>query len=165
MGSVDIHRRLAKELRMPKVDLDSIEQSNRTGYPAPYNGDVANRWVRRVGKATGLTEIGISHVVLQPGAWSSQRHWHEGTDEFVVMLEGEAVLVEEDGETVLRPGDMAVFPKDVANGHHLINRSDTPCTFLAIDNRGGEGDCHYPDVDLHLDISAMKFTHKDGRPY
>lgn len=150
---------------MPKIDLKSIEQSNRTSYPAEFTHQVSERWVRRVGKASGLTRIGVSHVVLQPGAWSSQRHWHEGTDEFVVILEGEAVLVENDGETFLRPGDMAVFPKDVANGHHLINRSDQPCTFLAIDNQGAPGDCHYPDIDLHLSIAKMEFIHKDGTAY
>lgn len=150
---------------MPKVNLDSIEQTNRTSYPAPFDEQVAERWFRRVGKAGGLTEIGVSHVMLQPGAWSSQRHWHEGTDEFVVMLEGEAVLVENEGETILRAGDMAVFPKDVANGHHLINRSERPCVFLAVDNQRGAGDCHYPDIDLHLDIAAMRFTHKDGAGY
>ena len=74
-----------------------------------------------------------------PAAWSSQRHWHEGEDEFVVMLEGEAVLVEEEGETILRAGDCAVFPKDVANGHHLVNRSDRPCAFLAVGCRHGDG--------------------------
>ena len=150
---------------MPKVDLESIKQTNRSSYPPPYNEDVAGRWYRRVGKAGGLTEIGISHVVLEPGAWSAQRHWHEGLDEFVVMLDGEAVLVEDDGETVLRAGDCAAFPKDVANGHHLVNRSDRPCTFLAIDNRRGEGDCHYPDADLHYDVGSNRFTHKDSTPY
>lgn len=150
---------------MPKVDLDAIEQSSRTSYPSPFDRDVAGRSVRRLAKASGLTEIGVSHVVLDSGAWSSQRHWHNGTDEFVVMLEGEAVLIEDGGETILRAGDMAAFPKDVPNAHHLINRSDRPCAFLAIDNRGGEGDCHYPDVDLHLDIAKMRFVHRDGAPY
>jgi uncharacterized cupin superfamily protein len=150
---------------MPKIDLDSIEQTNRTGYPPPFNEDVKGRWYRRLGKAAGLTEIGISHCVLEPGAWSAQRHWHHGLDEFVVMLEGEAVLVEEGGETVLRAGDCAAFPKDVANGHHLVNRSDRPCAFLAIDNRRGEGDCHYPDIDLLWNASEGKYTHKDGTAY
>jgi uncharacterized cupin superfamily protein len=150
---------------MPKVDLAAIEQTSRTGYPPPYDEDVKGRAYRRVGQAAGLTEIGASHVVLQPGGWSSQRHWHEGLDELVVMLDGEAVLVEEDGETVLRPGDIAVFPKDVANGHHLVNRSDRPCSFVAVDNRRGEGDCHYPDADLRWDAAKSRYTRKDGTPY
>lgn len=150
---------------MPKVTIASIPRTNRTGYPSPYDRDVAGRWYRRVGEAAGLTEIGVSHVVLEPGAWSSQRHWHEGLDEFVVMLDGEAVLVEESGETVLRAGDCAAFPKDAPNGHHLVNRSDRRCAFLAIDNRRGEGDCHYPDADLRYDAASGRYMRKDGTPY
>ena len=150
---------------MPRLDLETIEQTDRTGYPPPFSENVAGRLYRRIGKATGLTELGISHVVLQPGAYSAQRHWHEGIDEFVVMLDGEAVLVEDDGETVLRPGDCASFPKDVANGHHLINKSDRPCTFLAIDNRRNEGDCHYPDVDLLYQAATGRMTRKDGSAF
>ena len=148
---------------MPKVDIERIEQSSSTGYPAPFNHDVAGRAYRRIGEATGLTEIGASQVNLQPGAWSSQRHWHEGLDEFLVMIEGEAVLVEDDGETVLRSGDCASFPKDVANGHHLVNRSDRPCTFIVVDNRRGEGDCHYPDIDLHWDAVNDRYVKKSQR--
>ena len=150
---------------MPKIDLDSVRQTNRTGYPSPFSEDVAGRFYRRIGKAGGLTEIGVSHVVLEPGAVSSQRHWHNGIDEFVVVLEGEAMLVENDGETVMRAGDCASFPKDVANGHHLVNRGERPCTLLAIDSRRDEGDCHYPDIDLHFDAAGGRMTHKDGTPY
>ncbi len=150
---------------MPKIDLEGIEPTNRTGYPPPYDRDVAGRWYRRLGPPSGLTDMGVSHVTLEPGAWSSQRHWHEGIDEFVVMLEGEAVLVEDSGETVLRPGDCAAFPKDVANGHHLVNRSSAPCSFLAFDVQRAEGDCHYPDADLHFEVKGDRYTRKDGAPY
>jgi uncharacterized cupin superfamily protein len=99
--------------------------------------------------------------VLDPGGVSSQRHWHEGIDEFVVMLEGEAVLVEDEGETLLRPGDCAAFPKDVPNGHYLVNRSDAPCTFVAV-GKPSDTDCHYPDIDMHLD-AARGFIRKSER--
>ncbi len=82
---------------MPRIDLDSIEQQNTTGYPAPFDADVAGRWVRRLAPPTGMTRLGASHVTLRPGGWSSQRHWHEGEDEFLVMLSGEAVLIEDGG--------------------------------------------------------------------
>lgn len=150
---------------MPKIDLDTIPQTNATTYPMPIAAEMARRHYRRLGPPSGLTDIGVSHVVIEPGGISSQRHWHEGIDEFLVMLDGEAVLVEEDGETVLRPGDCAAFPKDVPNGHHLVNRSDRNCTFVAVDGRRSEGDCHYPDADLHWDHAAQRYTHKDGTPY
>jgi uncharacterized cupin superfamily protein len=146
---------------MPKLDLDAIAQTNATGYPAPYAEAMAKRHYRRLAPAAGIADFGASHVVLEPGGISSQRHWHEGEDELVVMLDGEAVLIEEGGETVLRPGDIAAFPKGVPDGHHLVNRSGAPCTFVAID-RPAASDCHYPDVDMHLDAASGAFVRKDG---
>jgi len=149
---------------MPKLDLEAIESINRTGYPPPYSEPMAKRHYRRLAPAAGLTDFGASHVTLDPGGISSQRHWHEGEDEFLVMLEGEAVLVEDDGETRLVAGDCAAFPKGVANGHHLVNRGDRECIFVVV-GRAAATDCHYPDIDLHLDASTGAYTHKDGRAY
>lgn len=132
---------------MPRIDPEIVALTNTTGYPPPHDQAVAHRWVRRLGPALGLTDFGVSHVVLKPGGASSQRHWHEDEDEFVVMLAGEAVLVENDARTLMRPGDMAVFPKGEPNGHHLLNQSDDDCAFLAF-GRPPSGDCHYPDIDL-----------------
>jgi uncharacterized cupin superfamily protein len=149
---------------MPKLDLDSIEQTSRTGYPMPYAAQMTGRHYRRLADPAGLSDFGVSHVVLEPGGISSQRHWHEGEDEFVVLLEGEAVLIEDEGETVMRAGDCAAFAKGVANGHQLANRSARPCIFVAI-GRPSETACHYPDIDMHLDAASGTFTHKDGSAY
>ena len=149
---------------MPKLDLDSIEQINRTGYPPPYDAPMAKRHYRRIAPATGLDDFGVSHVVLEPGGISSQRHWHSGEDEFIVMLDGEAVLIEDAGESVMHAGDCAVFLKGVADGHQLVNRGDRPCTFVAV-GKPAISDCHYPDIDMHLDGASGRFTHKDGTPF
>ncbi|MEZ0495198.1 cupin domain-containing protein [Sphingomonas sp. IW22] len=148
---------------MPKLDLDAIPQDNRTGYPPEYADVVQGRLYRRLAPVAGLSDFGASHVVLRPGAWSAHRHWHEGEDELVVMLAGEAVLVEEDGETILRPGDIAAFPKGVANGHVLQNRSEADCVYLAI-GRPSDSDCHYPDIDPHL-FDGTRFAHRDKTPF
>lgn len=147
---------------MPKLDLDSIPQTNSTGYPDPFDKDVAGRWYRRLSPASGLTHFGASHVVLKPGAWSSQRHWHETEDELLVMLSGEATLVDDAGRTVLQPGDVCAWPAGEENGHHLVNESGADCCFLVVS--GGErtgGD--YPDIDMVF--TAEGYLHKDGTPY
>lgn len=146
---------------MPKLDLAAIPQTNATGYPPQYADAVQGRWYRRLGDAVGLKDFGVSHVVLQPGAWSSQRHWHEGEDEVVVMLAGEAVLVDDAGETPLCAGDVAAFPKNDGNGHVLQNRSDRPCVFVAV-GRAADTACHYPDIDMHLAAGANEQRRKDG---
>jgi uncharacterized cupin superfamily protein len=148
---------------MPKVDLESIEQVNRTGYPPPFDQEVAGRWYRRLAPATGLTDFGASHVVLKPGAWSSQRHWHDGEDEFLVMISGEAVLVEDEGRSILRAGDIAAWPKGTGNGHHLRNESEEDCSFVVVGggtNTGGG----YSDIDM-LFTPDNRYVHKNGSPY
>jgi uncharacterized cupin superfamily protein len=148
---------------MPKISLDAIPQTNATGYPPPFDAEVQGRWYRRLAPASGLTDFGASHVVLKPGAWSSQRHWHDGEDEMVIMLSGEAVLIEDAGETVMKAGDVAAWPKGSTNGHHLINRSDRDCVFVAIGGgvRTGGG---YSDIDM-LFTADGRYTHKDGSDY
>jgi uncharacterized cupin superfamily protein len=149
---------------MPKIDLESIEQITKTTYPAPFAAAMGKRHSRRIGAVFDLADFGVNHVVLEPGGISSQRHWHEDEDEFVAMLDGEAVLIEDDGETVLRAGDCAVFPKGVANGHHLVNRSDRDCSFVAV-GKPPLSNCHYSDIDMTWDGAGGRYTHKDGTPY
>lgn len=148
---------------MPKIDLEKLEQTNNTGYPPPFNEPVAGRWQRKIGEAAELSELGARHVVLEPGAWSSQRHWHHGEDELLVMLSGRAVLVEDDGETELGPGDIVAWAKGVRNGHHLINRSGQPCSFVCV-SAGQEAGGEYPDIDM-MWTPDSRFVHKDGTPY
>ncbi len=146
---------------MPKAKLEKIEETNRTGYPPPLDAPVAGRRYRRLAPALGLTDFGASLVRLEPGAWSSQRHWHEGEDELLVMIEGEATLVEDDGRTPVRAGDVVAWPKGEQNGHHLINESAAECRFLVVAGTS-ETDCHYPDVDLRHDASRDRYVRKDG---
>ena len=129
---------------MPKVDLEPIAPSNATGYPDPFHQEVQGRWWKRIAPLAGLTELGASHVTLEPGAWSSQRHWH-------------------DGESEIGPGDILAWAKGSTNGHHLINRSNGPCTFVAISAgpRTGGG---YSDIDMVFTDDG-RFCRRDGTEY
>lgn len=149
---------------MPKVDLDSIEATNSTDYPKPFDREVQGRWYQRIGPVGGLTDFGVSRVRLEPGAWSSQRHWHESEDEFLVMLEGEAVLVEDDGRTVLKAGDCAAWPKGSRNGHHLRNESERDCVFICMGGGTRTGGA-YSDIDMTFGAEPGQYFHKDGTPY
>jgi uncharacterized cupin superfamily protein len=148
---------------LPKIDLNKIPQTNATGYPPQFADVVQGRWYRRLAPATGLTEFGVSHVTLIPGAWSSQRHWHEGEDEFVVMLSGEAILIDDTGRHIMKAGDCAAFPKGDGNGHVLVNEGEIDCIFIAV-GRKSETACHYPDIDMHLPANGH-FVRKDGSDF
>lgn len=147
---------------MPKIDLSSIDPVARTSYPAPYAKAVTGRIYQRLTGPAGLTDFGVNLVTLEPGAWSSQRHWHEIEDEFVIMLEGEAVLIDDSGRTPMKAGDCASFPKGDGNGHHLVNEGDAPARFMVVGANGFPGAAHYPDIDLFIDGNEGRYRRKDG---
>ena len=152
---------------MPKLDMSSIVPRTGSGYPAPYAQAVAGRIQHNLGDAGGLTQFGVKLCRLLPGAWSSQRHWHENEDEFVMVLDGEVVLIENDGEDILRAGDCATHKAGVANGHHLVNRSANDAVFIVMGTRAKKETAHYPDIDLKAvnDGDGFRYYHTDGRPY
>ena len=100
---------------------------------------MGDRVKRRLGDACGLTRFGVNLVTLPPGGQSALRHWHTLEDEFVYVLEGEVVLVTDDGEQVLRAGDCAGYPAGKPDGHHFVNRSGAPARYLEVGNRDRGG--------------------------
>jgi len=150
---------------MSRLDLSSIPVVGGTGYPEPFAELVEGRTKQALGDAGGLTQFGVNLVELQPGAASSQRHWHSHEDEFVMVVSGELVLVTDEGETLMRAGDCAAFQAGKPNGHHLINRSWGPGVFLCVGSRIQGDSATYPDIDLRYDGDTRTFLHKDGTPY
>jgi uncharacterized cupin superfamily protein len=100
---------------------------------------------------------------LPPGAWSSQRHWHERQDEFVYVLEGEVTLVTDEGETVLTAGMVVGFRAGEPNGHHLTNRSNSVARVLEMGTRTAVETAHYPDIGMMYREGEGYLT-PDGRP-
>jgi uncharacterized cupin superfamily protein len=150
---------------MKKIDPQSAPQGRGTRYPPPHDAPCRERHWLRLGDAAGLTQIGVNLVTLEPGVWSSQRHWHEKEDEFVYMIEGELVLITDAGEEIVRPGDSVGFKAGVRDGHHFVNRSDKPARFLAIGTRDESDTGEYPDIDLRFNRTEPIFTRKNGEPF
>ena len=150
---------------MPKVDIAAAPERKGSGYPAPFDAPCADRIRQRLGNAGGLVDFGVNLMHLPPGAWSSQRHWHSHEDEFVYVLEGELVLVDDAGESVLHAGDCAAFPKNSRNGHHMINRSGRTAVYLEVGSRSAADLITCSDVDLMSPAADGRFLHKDGTPY
>ena len=152
---------------MPKVDVSKAKVRTGTNYPPQFQNVVQGREKSVLGDLVGLTQFGVNLTRLKPGAASALRHWHENEDEFVYILEGELVLIEDEGETLLRPGDAAGFKAGVANGHHLVNKTQRDAVYLEIGTRAPTERAHYPDVDLEFirDKDKVQVCHKSGEPY
>ncbi len=149
---------------MPKLDLAAVPVKSGSIYPSPYKEMMAGRSSLRLGDAGGLTQFGVNLVILAPGALSSLRHWHLNEDEFVMVTMGECTLVQDAGETVMRPGDCAAFKAGDPDGHHFINRTDREARFLVVGTKAPREVATYSDVDLRVEMEGGKarFTYKDG---
>lgn len=149
---------------MAKLDLSQVALKTGSTYPAPYAAEMGDRGWLPVGEVGGLTQFGVNIVVMQPGSKSSLRHWHSHEDEFLMMLSGELVLVDDGGEQVLAPGECAGYAAGDKNAHHLINRSASEAKVLVAGWRDRADICTYPDVDMsvRLDGNQNRFTRGDG---
>jgi uncharacterized cupin superfamily protein len=152
---------------MPKIDIANIPLDTSSKYPAQFKAAVEGRQRKRIGNAAGLDQFGVNICTLKPGAASSLRHWHQNEDELVFVLEGEVVLCEDGGETLLRAGDAAGWKAGVANGHCLINRTQRDAVFIEVGTRANSERATYPDIDLAVnrDGKDARYTHKSGAPY
>ena len=150
---------------MPKIDVSAVPVRVGTGYPPVFNDVCAGRTRKKLGDAGGLEAFGVNLMTLPPGKWSSQRHWHSHEDEFVYVLEGELTLVENEGETILRPGDCAAFPRGTGNGHHLRNHGSTVAVYLEVGSRHPDDTTACSDIDLMSSNRDGRFVHRNGAPY
>ena len=153
-----------------KLELSTLPWASGTRYPRRFNqthGDITARRWQRVGEAAGLQGFGVNRVVLAPGAVSSLRHWHTTEEEFVVVLEGQVVMLTNAGETPMQAGDMVGFPANFPDGHCFVNRSGAPAVLLGIGTRRDDDETHYSDVDLRAkaDRDGGGYVSRAEQPY
>ena len=150
-----------------RFDIAGLTAVVGTLYPSPFDLPCRARERTKLGDAADLTQFGVNLCRLPPGAWSSQRHWHTGEDEFVYVVSGEVVLVTDGGEEVLRAGDSAGFPAGDTNGHCFQNRSDRDVQILEVGTRVPGDTADYPDIDMVAPAGGKPaaYTHRDGTPY
>jgi uncharacterized cupin superfamily protein len=147
---------------------DAPPRARQTGYPADMARMVAGRSKHPLGDLFGLTNFGVNFTRLAPGAYSALRHAHEKQDEFIYLLEGEAVLITDAGETILGAGMCAGFKAGTGDAHHLHNRSQADVLFLEVGDRSAGDAVSYPDNDVVAVFGAdgkWSYTRKDGTPY
>ncbi|MBS0534121.1 MAG: cupin domain-containing protein [Proteobacteria bacterium] len=153
---------------MPKIDVSKLpSRQGSPNYPPAFQPVCAGRHKTPLGNAAGITQFGVNLTRLEPGAATSVRHWHENEDEFVFILMGECVLIENEGETILKPGDAAGFKAGVANAHTIVNRSQGDVVLIEVGTRAPVERAHYPGEDLKFerDGTVLRVLHRDGTPY
>jgi uncharacterized cupin superfamily protein len=150
------------------VAADVPARTKPTSYPEPFASRMAGREKRPLGDFFGLSNFGVNLTRLIPGAGSALRHAHATQDEFLYILEGNPVLVTDQGETTLAPGMCTGFKAGTGNGHQLVNRTNTDVLYLEIGDRSAGDSVTYPDDDLKTVFGSdgkWHFVHKNGTPY
>ncbi|MGL4280036.1 MAG: cupin domain-containing protein [Albidovulum sp.] len=143
---------------------DSVpETEGVSGYPDPYNLGRGKLFYRHYTEAGGLTQFGAAVETLLPGGQSSQMHWEEHEDEFLLMLSGRVTVVEDGKETEIGPGDTCVWKAGTPVAHCLKNKGTAPATYLIVGTRDPENITHYPGLDMLA--TPRGYTHLDGTPY
>jgi len=149
------------------VAKSAAPRARATSYPEPFAARMRGRVKRPLGDHFGLGNFGVNLTTLAPGGSSALFHCHSRQDEFVYIVEGDLVLVTENGEQHLRAGTCFGFPAG-GTAHHLINRSAQEAVYLEIGDRSDGDEVSYPNDDIRAVLRAdgtWVYTHKDGRPY
>ena len=111
------------------------------------------RTEERFGDVAGLRLMGVNIVTLVPGERSAQRHWHSGSDEFVMVLDGTATVVEGETRTEIGPGDMALWRAGDETAHQVLNLTDAPLRYLCAGTNPPHETVRYPDESETLIFS------------
>jgi uncharacterized cupin superfamily protein len=151
---------------VPRIDVSKIPSQPIPSYPKEFAHVISGRHKQRIGDAVGLTQFGVNITRIEANSASALRHWHEQEDEFIYVLEGELILHENDGETVLKAGDCAGFKANSGVAHCLINRTNRDATYLEVGTRAKSERVHYPDVDFMMerDQSGRRWFRRSGEP-
>jgi uncharacterized cupin superfamily protein len=152
----------------PLVATQAPPRALQTVFPPALAVHAQGRLRRPLGDPFGLTNFGVNHTRLAPGAKSSLRHAHTKQDELVYVLEGRPTLVTSDGEWTLEPGMCAGFKAGDGNAHHLCNRTEADVVLLEVGDRTTGDEVEYPDDDVKVVNAAdgrRIVLHKDGRAY
>jgi uncharacterized cupin superfamily protein len=149
------------------VATDAPIRTKPSVYPQPFASRMAGRLKRPLGDLFGLTNFGVNLARLAPGSVSSLRHAHTRQDEFIFVLEGNPVLLTDEGRTELAPGMCAGFKAGTGNAHCLVNESGAEVVYLEVGDRTPGDSGSYPDDDLEARLvdGKWQFFHKDGTPY
>ncbi|MBD2388435.1 cupin domain-containing protein [Cylindrospermum sp. FACHB-282] len=150
------------------VNPENVPSRTTSIYPDEFKPLLGGRVKQALGNAAGLKNFGVNLVTLAPGSCSALRHWHSKQDEFIYVIEGEVTLVTNEGEQVLQRGMVAGFPAEKADGHQLINKSQTVVVYLEIGDRTPDDQVYYPEHDLVAKSDPQGnwiFTHRDGTLY
>jgi uncharacterized cupin superfamily protein len=108
------------------------------------NGKTFVAKVGRVGKTLGLSKIGCTLHVVQPGKRAWPFHRHHVVDELIYVISGAGEYRYGDENLAVRAGDLASAPAG-GKAHQLINSGKEELRYLTISSMDEVDIIEYPD--------------------
>lgn len=112
-----------------------------------------------LGRALGAERTGFGVYELEPGQATWPYHFELGSEEWLLVIEGEIVLRTPEGERTLRAGDVACFPEGPAGAHAVRNDSAAAARFAMPSVDDPSGAAVYPDSGKIL-VYGPGFSHR-----
>jgi uncharacterized cupin superfamily protein len=110
-------------------------------------GEIPPGWCTKGRRLVRTGEAGVtaSVYVVEPGEKQVPYHFHHGTEEILLVLEGTPTLRTPAGERVLSPGDVVHFPRGPEGAHQVRNDSDDAVRVVVADAPRSPDIVEYPD--------------------
>lgn len=127
---------------MPKVfHVDPGQFEPRTSALS----DFVWRTSPRYGQLAGSKHMQVDVRSLAPDRFSFPYHFHRASEEFFLVLSGEATLRTPEGFQRLAANDLAFFEEGPGGAHQLYNHGAEPCVYLDVRATFGIDVTEYPD--------------------
>ncbi len=112
--------------------------------------DAGEDWSGGGGHAKRLPrgeKLGATVYELGPGNFCVY-HFHHASEEMLVVLDGEMTMKTEQGEQLVRRGEVVIFPVGPAGAHGFRNAGDAVCRYLMASSRhaGMPEVAEYPEL-------------------
>lgn len=132
----------------PHIVRRPMSEACARPFSHPWN-PASHVTVSPLGRLGGLRRTGVSIARMPPGKESFAYHAHHTEEEWIYILEGQAVALIDGRAYHLTAGDFVAFPTPSV-AHHLVNRSEKEVVYLM----GGENHPHevadFPTLDRRL---------------
>ena len=73
-------------------------------------------------------------------------HFHHASEELLVVLDGEMTMKTEEGERLVRRGEVVIFPVGPAGAHGFRNDGEGRCRYLVASSRRAPEVAEYPEL-------------------
>jgi uncharacterized cupin superfamily protein len=124
-----------------RANVFSAEFEYDPGDPDGYRAGIA-----RVGKAAGGQELTVKLFEIPPGESLCPYHY-EYVEEWLLVLEGTAVVRTPDGERRAERGELVCFAAGPDGAHKLSNSGEAPVRALMFSSSREPAVAVYPDSD------------------